>query len=341
MVLAGNSSSLLRNDQDRINYSGLIKLIQDSSSSDTPFSVFVGGGLSIQAGYPSSNELVAHLLRDANIEPAEINAYDKFPAKARRIKEIIQNRGDSFYEILYRRFDENHFQINRTIPLYQDLLRIPFRAFITTNYDSCIEEAADLLNIHFDEIQIYPQLKPNDLEATKLYHIHGKINQNDIPDSSRSIVLTTDDYLAAYGDESRLPVLMNALFDSHNILFIGFSLEEDALYELLQLSRKRNEANRGPQGYSLSNTPYKFAMLPYERKMLDPIKRKEDEVRNYMDTVTKQDQELLNNYGVIIIRYYANEIYSEIKSIVRDINSTTRVSSTEVKLDLVNAGVSV
>jgi hypothetical protein len=341
MELTGNRITLLRNEQDRINYSSLIKLIQDSSASDLPLSVFVGGGLSIQAGYPSSNELIDHLLRDAKIEPTELNSLDKFSVKAKRIKALIEERGGNFYEIFYRRFDENHFKINRTIPLYQDLLRIHFKSYITTNYDSCIEEAADFLSIHFDEIQVYPKLKPNDLKANKLYHIHGKIDHDNVNGSSRTIILTSDDYASAYGESSSLPVLMNAIFDSHNILFIGFSLEEETLYELLELSRKRNESIKRYQGDLSSDTPYKFAILPFERKRLelDPIKGNKDEIERYKTAIIKQDQELLNNYGVITIRYYANEIYSEIKTIVTDIISKTRVSTTNVTLDLVNTGV--
>ena len=218
MELAGNISDLWRNEQDRVIYSSLIKLIQDSPSSDLPFSVFVGAGLSIQAGYPSSNELINHLIREANIELTELNSIDKFSFKAKRLKELIREHGENFYEILYRRFDEDHYPINRTIPLYQDLLKIPFKSFVTTNYDRCIEEAAELLSIQFEEIQVYPILRANDLKAKKLYHIHGRIDHNDIIGSSRSIILTADDYASAYGESSTLPVLMNAVFDSHNIL---------------------------------------------------------------------------------------------------------------------------
>jgi NAD-dependent SIR2 family protein deacetylase len=336
MEFAGNISDLLRNEQDRINYNSLIKLIQDSASSETHLSAFVGAGLSIQAGYPSSNDLIKHLIDEAKLEPAELNSLTTFALKAQRIKEFIQEKGGNFYEILYRRFDEDHFPINRTIPLYQDLLRIPFGSIITTNYDKCIEEAADFLSIQFDEIQVYPILRANDLRANNLYHIHGRIDHADIPKSAETIVLTSDDYENAYGDSSMLPVLMNAIFDSHNIVFIGFSLEEDALYELLELSRKRSESIKKYKRFN----PYKFAILPFERRKLDPFKVNGDEIEMYKVAITKQDQDLLNNYGVITIRYYANEIYSEIKKIVRDINISTRVKTTKVELDLVNTEVS-
>ena len=336
MELAGNIYDLLRNEQDRINYGSLIKLIQDSASSEIPLSAFVGAGLSIQAGYPSTNDLINHLIREAKIEPAELSSSATFALKTKRIKELVQKNGGDFYEILYRRFHEDHFPINRTIPMYQDLLGIPFKSIITTNYDMCIEEAADYLSIQFDNIQIYPILQANDLKANNLYHIHGRIDHNDIPKSAKTIVLTSDDYADAYGDSSALPVLMNAIFDSHNILFVGFSLEEDALYKLLELSKKRSEFLRK---YNRFN-PYKFAILPFERKKLDPLTANKDEIENYKAAIIKQDQDLLNNYGVITIRYHANEIYSEIKKLVLDINNSTRVKSTKVKLDLVNTEVS-
>ena len=151
---------------------------------------------------------------------------------------IIPNIDNNFFEILYRRFDEGYFPINRTVPLYEDLVRIPFKSIATTNYDSCIEEAASLQNVTFQQIQIYPLVSPNNLEAKRLYYLHGKIElgaSNPLPES---LVLTTESYSLAYREDSPLPVFINSIFDSHNILFIGFGLEEPTLDKLLELSKK-------------------------------------------------------------------------------------------------------
>ena len=340
MELVGNISALWRDDKDSLTYSALIQRIQDSASSKIPITAFVGGGLSIQAGYPSSNELIDYLIHEANIDPLEINALDGFPVKAKRIKELIEQRGESFYEILYRRFNEKNFQINPTIPLYEDLVNIPFNSFITTNYDSCIEEAAKREGIQIHDIQKYPRLIADNLSIKKVYHIHGKIDLNDINTSSKTLVLTSDNYDEAYGDSSRLPILMSAIFDCQDILFVGFGLEEATLFRLLESSKKRdekdliNENGENPP----SNKHYKLTILPIERDLLN-APRTPDEIERYENTIIEQDQYLLKKYKIVAIRYKADKNFSEIKRIVRDIYERTRVSTTEVKLDLMNTGV--
>src|SRR5512143_4088677 len=104
-------------EQDRFKYASLIKHIQDSEASRWPISAFIGAGLSIQAGYPSSIQLIDYLLKAAGLDRTIIDPLDRFPAQAQKIKDAVHAGGQDFYEILYRRFDEDQFQINRTIPL--------------------------------------------------------------------------------------------------------------------------------------------------------------------------------------------------------------------------------
>jgi hypothetical protein len=336
MELTGDIFRLFRNDQDILNYSTLKRLIQESNCS-----AFVGAGLSVHAGYPTSNDLINYLTTEGNIDPAELNSLGDFSLKATRIKNSIEDRGQNFFTILYRRFDEGYFPINRTVPLYEDLVRIPFKSIITTNYDSCIEEAAGLQNITFQQIQIYPLVSPNNLEAKRLYYIHGRIDQNNLIASSESLVLTTESYSQAYGEASTLPVFMSSIFDSHNILFIGFGLEEPTLDRLLELSKRRKDFVMGFETQRRSNQFYKIAILPIELKYTDQQHQSVEAIESYLESITKRDQEMLKKYSVIVIRYLANKFHSEIKEIIKDIHATTKVSSTKLELDLANTGVPV
>jgi NAD-dependent SIR2 family protein deacetylase len=332
MELTGEVSRLLRNEQDALNYYNLIRLIQESNCS-----VFVGAGLSVHSGYPTSNELINYLAVEGKIDLAELNSLGDFTLKATQIKKAIEARGQNFFEILYRRFDERYFAINPTVPLYEDLVRIPFKSIITTNYDHCIEEAAGLQNIEFQQIQTYPIIKPNNLEAKRLYYIHGRIDHSDIPGSSESIVLTTDDYSNAYREESHLPVFINGLFESHNILFIGFGLEEPTLDKLLELSKKQKDFVKEFEDQHL----YKIAILPMELKYVSEKLQTAEAIESYLESLAKRDQEMLRKYGVVVVRYRANQFHSEIKEIIKNIYATTKVSSTKVELDLENTRVRV
>jgi hypothetical protein len=336
MELAGNIADLLRNDQDRSNYSTLIRLIRGKNCS-----VFVGAGLSVQAGYPSTYRLIEYLIAESGIDPQSIQSIDDISVKLQRIKELIEVSGQNIYEIMYRRFNEDHFQINGTIPLYEYLVRTPFKSFITTNFDSCIERAAELQNITLSEIQVFPDLNSTNLELKKLYHIHGKINLDDLVNSSRSLVLTSDDFTNAYGESSSLPVFIRSIFGAHNILFIGFGLEERTMSDLLELSRRQKEFTRGFGEKSIRNSSIKFAILPIELNKMDHKKRTDEEIRVYLDSISRKDHQLLDEFDVLVIRYYANEVYTEIKKIINDIYESTIISSIEVEPAFGKTGVPV
>jgi len=312
MDLVGDTYKLWRNNEDRSIYSHLITLLLDGDCS-----VFVGG-------YPTFSELINYLALEANIDPSDLQDIDDLSLKASRIKTIIDARGGNFYEILYRRFNGANFQLKATTPLLEDFIKIPFKSIVTTNYDSCIEEVAKHRKIDFQR-QIYPHLFPNNLEAKQIYHIHGLIDLGNIEDSSKSLVLTTDTFESAYGEKSRLPVFLNAILDSHNILFVGFALEEKTLFKLLEYSKLRNDTAMAFPGTPPINPTYKIAILPIERSKIDPNQLSQEEINKYLAKISKEDKKMAS-FDVEVIRYYADNNFSEIEIIIRNIYKKMPVS---------------
>lgn len=326
MDLVGYTYKLWRNNEDRSIYSHLISLLLDRDCS-----AFVGAGLSVHAGYPSFSELINYLAAEANIDPADIQDLDNLSEKVTRIKNLIEGQRGNFFEILYRRFNNVHFPLKTTTPLLENFVNIPFKSIVTTNYDSCIERVAQLQKVNFP-IQIYPHLIPDNLEAKKLYHIHGLIDLQDVEGSSASLVLTTENFVTAYGDNSRLPIFLSAILDSHNILFVGFALEEETLFNLLESSKRRNEFAMAFPGTPPRNPTYKIAILPIERSKINP-KLPKDDIENYLAKISEED-DLMSSYDVEVIRYYADNNYSEIELIIKNIYEKTLVSTAKVNPDL-------
>jgi hypothetical protein len=304
-------------------------------------SVFVGAGLSIPAGYPESDDLTQHLMSEGHIDAAELNGLETQPAIAQRIKDLMEQRGLDFGQALAHRFDENRFPLQPTIPVFEDLLSIPFRAVITTNYDRCLEEAAARIGKPFAEIQVYPHLRPNNLEARKLYHVHGRIDHQNAAGAANSIVYVETAYDLAYGDDSLLPVFINAMFASHSILFIGFSLREHSLNRLLDLTRRRGETVRAHATPPPVEPPYRFAILPAQRARLDSQTHPEEAIMSYVQSLQQEDQALLENYGVCVLRYLVNDIYSEMRLLVSEMLRDTRAATQAVRVEADSAEVPV
>jgi len=118
-------------------------------------------------------------------------------------------------------------------------LRLFHRAFpagwkLTTNFDRLLQYEAP------DPVHAVHGNRPEDLEAVldknqtnALLQIHGGL------DDSRSIILTSTQYKAAYGHglrydvETPLPELLHRIFTNHSLLFIGCSLETDRTLMIL------------------------------------------------------------------------------------------------------------
>jgi NAD-dependent SIR2 family protein deacetylase len=335
MDLLGNTYKHWYRERDRVSYQQLIHLLIDLNCS-----VFVGAGLSVHAGYPTFGQLVDYLADQANIPNEALANIDDLPQKAKEIRTIIEGNGVDFYNILYRRFDDKHFQIKKTTELLENFIQIPFRSIVTTNYDSCLEDVAFLQNVRFSEdaIQVFPFLDVSNLDARRIYHIHGKIDHNNVEDSSQTLILTVDDFEKAYSSDSPLPNFLYGFLETQNVVFIGFALEERTLIDILELSKKRKNFILGYPMNPPKNPPTKFAILPIEKNKVDS-RIPEADRKGYLAYIEERDRRIETEYDVIILRYLASSNYFEMEAIIKNIYSKTKASTVKVTVDLTNTGV--
>lgn len=337
MDLIGNTYKYWYRERDRVAYSHLIHLLLGLDCS-----VFVGAGLSAHAGYPTFSQLIDYLADQSKVADDTLTKIDNLSLRAKEIKRIINENGDDFYSILYRRFDARHFPLKKTTELLKNFIEIPFKSIVTTNYDSCIEDIAATQNKGFsdDDIQVFPFVNASNLEARRLYHIHGKISQNDVENSSQTIILTSDDFEKAYGSDSPLPNFLSTFLDTHNVVFIGFALDERTLFDILELSKKRKNFILEYPIDPPKNPPTKFAILPVERDKIDP-RLPEEERRNFLASIEEYDRRIETEYEVIILRYRASGSYSEMEAIIKNIYSQIKASASKVNPDLTETGVPI
>lgn len=335
MDLIGSTYKYWYRDRDRVSYSHLINLILGLDCS-----VFVGAGLSAHAGYPTFSQLVDYLVEQSNIQQDNLINIEDLPLKAKEVKKAIAENGGNFYNILYRRFDSRYFPIKKTTELLENFIQIPFRSIVTTNFDGCLEEVATRQNLGFsdDDVQVFPFVNVGNLVARRLYHIHGKIDHNNIENSSQTLILTKDDFERAYSSESPLPNFLSGFLDIHNVVFIGFALEERTLFDILEFSKKRKNFILGYPINPPKNPPTKFAILPIDRNKIDPQLPEEDR-RNYLSHIEEKDRRIESEYDVIILRYFASSSYFEMEAIIKNIFSNMKASTVKVAIDLTDTGV--
>jgi len=199
--------------------------------------LLVGAGLSVGAGYPSWKSLLQELIEKASKETTtstdkigELYQLMEDPSKyllvAEELKEILPSE---FYTYIKTRFD------NKSIvptSVHAKLFSIPSNYIITTNYDSLIERAyvkikGDIPNIYTykDAASINYNLFEKEFFVLKA---HG--------DSSRApmeIVLTEKDYRRIIFNQKGYQSILQTLFSTSTILFLGVSLNDPEINQLL------------------------------------------------------------------------------------------------------------
>ncbi len=137
---------------------------------------------------------------------------------------------------------------------HRDLVGIPFRHYITTNYDSILDHAAEKVGFplsHFcwNDKETLKKFFQNihDIESVSgkyVIHIHGRY------DSPDSIILTEKDYMKMYFEQETIYKILWSIISSFRMCFIGFELGD---LDLLSIFRKsRWDFERGdPRHYAI------------------------------------------------------------------------------------------
>jgi len=240
-------------DSNNIAFGQLIKAI----NSNIVFA-FIGAGSSKKLGYPLWEELIGILEEAVKTKGTSIDL------------QLYKNNRDHekdplwYAEVLKSYLDESEFYslINKTFrpqrdswtPFHQKLIKIPFRHYITTNYDTILERASYSLSESIESFcwndkemlrEFFQNLNDPRSQGTRyIFHIHG------IYDKKDSIILTERDYMKLYFGEELAGKILWSIISSFKMLFIGFSMSD---LDLLSIFRKaRWEFGRGaPQHFAI------------------------------------------------------------------------------------------
>lgn len=260
------------------NQAAITALLDSIERGDTV--LFAGAGISVPAGFPSWSGLLKALeeMCDSVGEGFVRNelARDGDPLiYVDAIKTHVATCKGSLdrYEAELCRLFGAAPQIQ---PFHEDLVALPFRAFITTNYERTIETALALTEFEPSEKSVvigsdYRTLALNFIRSLTsmqkgrlVAHIHGWYKQ------PASIVLSLSDYKRAYGlgrqeQSTTLLDFLGTAVPPVSLIFVGFSFDDQSFGAFLDATGERFATWGTPLHYALIGTSQESTDRDMER----------------------------------------------------------------------------
>lgn len=216
-----------------MDFDRLIKLVREEK-----VSLFIGSGFSLKTGAPSVATLCKGILSQIDNEQICLEHKNDSLAKLSNyyVEEVCCGSRNNLIELL-----QNMFSFTPTnTEDQQALAQIPhFHDIFTTNYDTLLEDAYDKHNcqiIRKDADCAY--IDKN--KAVRIFKIHGDFENQDF------IIVTSKDY-DDYFKNNRNQLMWNEVkshFLTDHILFIGYSLEDDNIIDIIKNISKAINKNQ-------------------------------------------------------------------------------------------------
>jgi len=197
--------------------------------------IFTGAGVSRLIGCMGWDELAKNLVRrcfhmktkegTSCINFKEMETISQYADHKKTISichYILQKEGlaDIFYQELEDSLKPNE-ALAKSQKIYDEIYGLR-GLFITTNIDQHFDNKFIGSRIVYQRKDFYPQ----NIDRTKLYHIHGSILEKD------SIVFTVPQYMKRYNN-AEFKSFLEGIFNKYVVLFVGYGLTEFELLDFL------------------------------------------------------------------------------------------------------------
>ena len=255
-------------DQNNASLTDMTKLISSGEAIS-----FVGAGLSHPLKYPTWQELLEQLLSEARkwmndpqFKPSVRLTDATALAFAQELYDVIAANSllPRYHEFLGNNFKPRQNNGSSTTQVQRTIMSLPFKGWVTTNYDCCLEEALIAAKLRqpkggnqINDWSINPVvvqknggnphtvseclLNMHDSTRPSVIHLHGEYRRVE------EIILTRTDYEEAYGK----PVMCSncgnldsnwtlhrklawSLLATRRLVFFGFSLTDPYVVQLLE-----------------------------------------------------------------------------------------------------------
>ena len=130
--------------------------------------------------------------------------------------------------------------ITTTNPLYSVLLQIPFKSYITVNFDPLLANETRNPSSRCRRVMKYPDLDRAHVGDCTVYYLHGLVAEGDAPVPG-TIVLAQSEFDIAYAEAGPVTTFLLETFKREAVCFIGCSLEEPPLAQVFRICRQQQE----------------------------------------------------------------------------------------------------
>ncbi len=269
--------------------------------------VFIGAGISMSTGYPSLQQLLQKMAIEADIDELKEKVItDNWMDDFQVIRTAL---GEKHYRDCLIRIFDHRTKDSEFNSVHLCVMNIPFCAYVTTNYDPCLEFAArhSLRSLNRHPFS-YPNLPPVDLKGGHIFHLHGYLDP-DNHSSVNTLVLSREDYDDAYKITEVVPTFLSTLFRDLDVLFIGFGWND---FKILDNIKEANESRKGREHVAtqrdiqLAREGQKFAIIDFETYLKD-----------------KKNNNYIGAFGVKPIIYEGLESHYQLNNILQTIQNDT------------------
>jgi SIR2-like domain len=188
--------------------------------------LFVGAGLSRPLGLPSWGELIEHMAKELDFDPALLVGPN---ADYMQVAEFYKLKKGSIGDL--RSWMDKSWNVSDEILLaskvHRQIVDLGFPLIYTTNYDNNLERAFCLRGQTVSKIASVIDIADAKPSHTQVVKFHGDFSDDN------SLVVTESDYFERLEFESPLDLKLRSDVLGRTILFVGYSLKDLNLRLLL------------------------------------------------------------------------------------------------------------
>jgi hypothetical protein len=269
---------------------------------------WIGAGLSICADYPNWPETIDRLCLACDVQCLNSKKKSR-KSLIEKAEECKKMNIDEYQKTLADIFGR---PVTGTRRAYQLLMKLPFKGYVTTNFDPLLCESAAVLG--YTNVYSYPDLNIEKLsrDDRPIFHIHGLARQGDASRGD-NLILASSDFKEAYEDIGNVQSFLNQLLQFRSLLFLGCSLDDPYIYETFQRVHKIHMKIK--EGSSGKNLPKRYILFPKRQIIYDDILGNETLDDNYAE---HDEEERFQTMDIKVITYtHDDNRYWEIDQILQ------------------------